>query len=108
MPRLRGVSFCRSIEGEIGPACTKKRLAVDRAHQRIGLEPEGHIGAFSRLLRIVLRVSGRETGPPEPRIDVAESLIKIFFYDLSLAIDAYIDVAAAASSSKPNPPRKSS
>lgn len=96
MPRPRGVSFCRSIEGEIGPACTEKRLAVDRAHQRIGLEPEGYIGAFSRLLRIVLRVLFPETGPPKPRIDAARVAHQDFFYDLSLAIDAYIDVAAAS------------
>ncbi len=91
--RLQGLQrgYVREwLDGEFGTAYTDKRLAVGQAHQHIGLEPEWYVGAFSRMLRVILRVLFPEDGPADPRIDAAETLIKIVFYDISLAIDSYI------------------
>ncbi len=74
----------------------ENRLRVGLAHQRLGLAPHLYLGAYQKYLDIVTRVLQEAQGS-DARAFLAtlESLTKIIFLDMSLAIDAYIYSAQA-------------
>jgi signal transduction histidine kinase len=68
----------------------ESRLRVGNAHQRIGLRPEWYIGAFSLFLRLYLRELVERRAQGTELLPEIEALIKVVFFDMSLAIDTYI------------------
>lgn len=93
--KLQGLQreyFHQLTEGRLDAAYVESRLRVGNAHQRIGLRPEWYIGAFSLMLRLHLRAILEEHGDrgAEALLPEIESLIKVVFLDMSLAIDTYI------------------
>jgi signal transduction histidine kinase len=77
-------------EGRLDAAYVERRLRVGDAHQRVGLDPEWYIGAFSRYLRLMLRALVRRTGDGARILPAIEALVKLVLLDMSLAIDTYI------------------
>ena len=65
------------------------RLRVGAVHERIGLSPKWYIGAYRRYLALILSRLTRELPPAEVH-DAFQSLQKIVYFDMALAIDTYI------------------
>ncbi len=87
----RGVYDSEYMEG---------RLSVGRTHGRIGLEPQWYLGAYARYINLLLPVlSEAHAGDPEQLSACIQSLIKIVFMDMGLAIDTYIDALAVREAS---------
>jgi signal transduction histidine kinase len=69
----------------------ENRLRVGLAHQRTGLAPEWYLGAYLKYLGLMEEVLRRSLGSGTPEMEAAaQSLTKVVFLDMSLAIDAYI------------------
>lgn len=64
------------------------RIQVGIAHERVGLAPEWYLGAYAfyirRLLPAIFRALGAEAG-----LQACQSMTKVVFFDLALALDAY-------------------
>ncbi len=92
--KLQGLQreyFHQLTEGRLDADYIESRLRVGNAHQRIGLRPEWYIGAFSLMLRLHLRaIFEKQGGAAADLLPQVESLIKVVFLDMSLAIDTYI------------------
>lgn len=82
--------FLRLAEGRIDAAYLESRLRVGNAHQRAGIGLEWYIGAFSLFLRLWMRAIADERGADPDLMASLESLVKIVFLDISLAVDTYI------------------
>ena len=83
--------FLRMTDGRFDADYFESRLRVGAAHARIDLRPEWYLGAYSlyfRLLTDGLRDQYRDR--PEELIAIIESVGKLIFLDMGLAIDAYI------------------
>jgi signal transduction histidine kinase len=82
--------FLELTAGRFDAAYVESRLRVGKIHQLIGLRPEWYIGAFSRYLRLALRALVQATGDGARVLPEIEALVKVVFFDMSLAIDTYI------------------
>ena len=92
--RLKGLQrayFLSLTEGQWDEAYIQSRLRVGNAHQEIGLEPAWYIGAFGLYLRLALRTLVAETADGARILHAAEALVKLITFDMSLAIQTYID-----------------
>ena len=90
LKRLQRAFVLEMTDGRFDAPYFESRLRVGDAHQRIGLEPEWYLGAFSRLLRLLLRRTAADAGIDPAALPPLEALIKTVFLDISLAIDTYI------------------
>src|SRR5579885_2625543 len=91
--RLQGLQrayFLELVEGRFDERYFASRLRVGMAHQQLGVTPEWYIGAFSRYLRLALRMALAEHDPGGALRPTVEALVKIVMLDVSLAIDTYI------------------
>lgn len=91
--RLQGMQlgyFRRLLGGDFGEDYFTSRLRVGDAHQQLGVEPQWYIGAFGLFLRLCLRRLDEETPDRARFVDDFESLLKVVFLDMSLAMDTYI------------------
>ena len=78
-------------QGDYGADYVRNRLGIGVAHQRIGLQPKWYIGAYCKYLTSLLpEVVNRNVGDPEGIATALNALLKVMFFDLSLAIDTYI------------------
>ncbi len=93
LERLKKLQMQYFLELTTGPydlAYFENRLHVGLAHQRIGLSPEWYLGAYDKYLHIVGEVLSEAFGEDRSRfLRTLESLTKVVFLDMSLAIDAY-------------------
>lgn len=83
--------FLRMTEGTLDADYFESRLRVGAAHARIDLRPEWYLGAYSLYFRLLidgLRDHYRDR--PEELVATIESVGKLMFLDVGLAIDAYI------------------
>lgn len=82
--------FLELTTGRYDLAYFENRLRVGLAHQRTGLSPQWYLGAYDKYLHIACEVLSEAFGEDRSRfLQIQESLTKIVFLDMSLAIDAY-------------------
>lgn len=95
MERLRKTQsayFLEMMEGVYDEAYMEKRLVIGRTHERIGLQPQWYIGAYSLYLNTVMEhVFNTFAGDPDALRQHLQSLVKIIFLDMGFAIDTYIE-----------------
>lgn len=83
--------FKRLTQGNYGTDYVNDRLLVGSTHHRIELGPTWYIGAYNRVLSWFLpKVIAQFKDNTEKLHKVLSALLKIFFFDMSLAIDCYI------------------
>jgi diguanylate cyclase (GGDEF)-like protein/PAS domain S-box-containing protein len=89
--RVQSVYFHALTAGEYGKDYVRNRLRVGLVHQRIGLEPIWYVGAYRKYLSDlapVLRELLRDR--PEAFLPTYAALFKVVSFDMSLALDTYI------------------
>lgn len=78
-------------QGDYDEDYVRERLGIGVVHQRIGLKPKWYIGAYCKFLTSLLpEVVSRNAGDPERITASLNALLKVMFFDMSLAIDTYI------------------
>lgn len=82
--------FADMLVGRFDDAYVESRLRVGDAHQRLGVAPQWYIGAFGLFLRLALRALDRDTPDRARLVDDFETLLKVVFLDMTLALDTYI------------------
>ncbi len=84
--------FNELLGGQYGEDYAQERLRVGITHQRIGLEPDWYLGGYrdylDQLFSVIHRVYGHDRSKAQA---VFAAVLKIAFFDISLAIDTYID-----------------
>lgn len=77
--------------GEYGPDYVRDRLRVGIAHQRIGLEAQWYLGAYTKGLVDLMPEIWQRLGENSERFIAAlQALLKVVLLDMGLAIDTYI------------------
>ncbi len=90
--KTQSAYFLEMMEGVYDEAYMEKRLVIGRTHERIGLEPQWYIGAYSLYLNTVMQhVFNAFDSDPETTRAHLQSLVKIIFLDMGFAIDTYIE-----------------
>ena len=94
LQRLRGIQeryFQRLLLGNYGEEYFEDRLRVGSAHDRVGLDPQWYLGAYSLYLQMALPAVLTASDDAPDRVQAKlNALIKIIFLDMGLAIDTYI------------------
>jgi rsbT co-antagonist protein RsbR len=89
--RMQHAYFLRLTQGEYDEGYVNEQLKMDAVHQHIGLDVKWYLGAYSRYLRAVgERIMSAYKGEPERAMEYYDSLKKLVFFDIGLAIDTYI------------------
>ncbi len=95
LERLRGTQkqyFLRVFDGDYDDEYMEGRLEIGRVHERIELEPQWYIGSYARYINLLIpRLANYFNGDTEAFAGHMQSLIKIFFFDMILANDTYIE-----------------
>jgi signal transduction histidine kinase len=81
----------RMTEGVFDADYFESRLRVGDAHQRIDVQPQWYLGTYNIYLRLLieqLRAAYRDD--PDRLVALIESLSKVMFLDMTLAVEAYI------------------
>lgn len=82
--------FSRLVQGNYGKEYVEDRLKVGSTHFRIDLDPKWYLGAYSRVISLLL--PDLYTTCQNEKVSLVEavsSLIKVIFFDVTLAIEAY-------------------
>lgn len=82
--------FLGLFAGRCDMAYVEDRLRVGAAHERIGLSPKWYLGAYRRYLQLILDQLSVHVADAEARRLAFQSIEKIVFFDVALAIDTYI------------------
>lgn len=83
--------FLRMTSGRYDERYVKNRLLIGATHERIGLPVETYLGAYCRYLYLIRRrLLGAGRGPMRVKLDLLNSLLKVMFFDVGLAIDTYV------------------
>jgi rsbT co-antagonist protein RsbR len=82
--------FAGLFSGVLDLAYVEDRLRVGAAHARIGLSPKWYIGAYARYLRLIHDQFAREFTDPAQVAAADRSIAKLVHFDMSLALDVYI------------------
>ncbi|MGH7894063.1 MAG: protoglobin domain-containing protein, partial [Candidatus Binatia bacterium] len=91
LKKLQREYFLRMTEGRLDAAFFESRLRVGVAHARIDLKPEWYLGTYNLYLRLLMsRLRDHYGTEPDRLHGLLESLCKVVFLDMGLAIDAYI------------------
>ncbi len=84
--------FMALVGGKYDEEYLASRLSVGRTHERIGLEPQWYIGAYSRYLNLIIPfIVEDKKAKPQVMVQCINSLIKFVFLDMEFAIDTYIE-----------------
>lgn len=87
---MQGRYFDSLTEGCYGPEYVADRLKVGHAHHRAGLEPKWYIGAYRKYLSAFMPALKRIFWHDDEKLSQAQdALLKIVFFDMGLALDAY-------------------
>jgi len=93
--RTQTLYFAELFDGRCDIDYLRDRLRVGRTHERIGLDPEWYIGAYclymNQLFPLVLLHYKNDL---ELGIATIQSLAKLICFDMSIAIDTYIESMA--------------
>lgn len=88
----QGRFFMALLSGQYDQAYSDSRVSVGRTHERIGLEPQWYIGAYSRYLNLIMPLVFEEMkGKPQAIHQHLSSLVKMIFLDMGYAIETYIE-----------------
>jgi rsbT co-antagonist protein RsbR len=94
LTRVKGLQkeyFLRLTQGDYGADYVANRLRIGTVHQSINLAPKWYLGAYNFYLRAVAsRVFEAFGKTPEKALSVFQSLMKLVFMDIGLAVDTYI------------------
>jgi len=83
--------FLRLTQGDYDAAYVEDRLRIGIAHERINLPVELYISAYNFYLRTVLRhLLDADQQHPEQALSVFDSLLKLVFLDMGLAMETYL------------------
>jgi rsbT co-antagonist protein RsbR len=89
--RLQNTYFLRLFSGTYDMEYVRDRLRVGAAHERIGMPPKLYLGAYRRYLALIHEKLRDHFKTNEGEAAKAlESIRKIIFFDMALAIDTYI------------------
>ncbi len=82
--------FLKLTCGDYGRDYVANRLNVGSTHYRIGLDTRWYLGAYYRALTFLRRLIQKEfKSDPEKQDRIIDSLTKLIFFDMGLAIDTY-------------------
>jgi diguanylate cyclase (GGDEF)-like protein len=96
LKRAQGAYFERLTAGQYDYTYMLDRLRIGLVHERVGLAPQWYIGAYNKYITLLVpRIRAYYPDDPERMLDTLVALFKMVFYDMGLAIDAYIHVAHA-------------
>ncbi len=86
------LAYFRSLlAGDYGREYVRERLRIGATHDGAGLEPQWYLGAHRKYLALMLpRIWGAAGSVDDPAFSAVQALLKIVFFDMGLAIDAYI------------------
>lgn len=87
--RLQSDYFLQLFDGRCDLPYVENRLRVGAAHERIGLSPQWYLGAYRRYLEVVRELLFRDFEPAAAAASL-ESITRLVFFDMSIAIDTYI------------------
>lgn len=92
LQRAQKAYFLGVFEDDFDDAYLEERLQIGRAHERIGLQPQWFLGAFARYMDLLIpRLAENFKDDSQALASHMQSLIKSFFFDMSLANDAYLE-----------------
>ena len=82
--------FDRLTAGDYGATYVENRVRIGLTHQRIGLEPKWYFGTYALYLSELLPKLWEASGKKFDRFsDLYCAVLKVVFFDMGLAIDAY-------------------
>lgn len=82
--------FSRLVQGNYGKEYVEDRLKVGSTHFRIDLDPKWYLGAYSRVISLLLPdLYITCQNEKVSLVEAVSSLIKVIFFDVTLAIEAY-------------------
>jgi len=82
------------VSGTYGQEYQANRLNIGHVHERIGLTPEWYLGAYNLYLSLILPLIDDEfRSRPAECLAISVAFQKVVFFDISLAIKAYIEKA---------------
>jgi len=89
--RMQKRYFLRLTSGRYDDDYVADRLLVGEVHERVGLVIKLYLGAYRLYLDLMaIRLREAHASDPEKWIQGFQSLLKIVFLDMGLAIDTYI------------------
>jgi rsbT co-antagonist protein RsbR len=89
--KLQNTYFMKLFSGTCDLNYVRDRLLVGMTHERIGMPPKLYLGAYRRYLALIhARLLDYFTGNTKAAAEALESIRKIIFFDMALAIDTYI------------------
>lgn len=84
--------FMRLTQGHYDQEYVANRIRIGQVHEHVGLPVKSYFGMYCFYLRAVLgRLRQEYSETPEQALTVFNSLIKLTFFDMGLAIDTYIE-----------------
>ena len=88
----QGRYFLELMDGRYDERYMEKRLRIGRTHERIGLGPQWYMGAYALYLNALMgELVDEQSSTPEALAANLQSLVKVIFLDMGLAIDTYIE-----------------
>ena len=89
--RLQNAYFLHLFSGTYDLNYLRDRLRVGSAHERIGMPPKLYLGAYRRYLALIHeKLRNHFKGNEAEAVKAIETIRKIIFFDMALAIDTYI------------------
>src|SRR5215471_17000082 len=89
--KMQNAYFLRLFSGTCDLNYVRDRLLVGTAHERIGMPPKLYLGAYRRYLALIhARLVDHFKGNTAEVVKAMESIRKIIFFDMAIAIDTYI------------------
>jgi rsbT co-antagonist protein RsbR len=89
--KLQNTYFLGLFSGTCDLNYVRDRLRVGTTHERIGMAPKLYLGAYRRYLALIhQRLLEHFNGNTSEAAAALESIRKIIFFDMALAIDTYI------------------
>lgn len=80
--------------GDYGVEYVHSRLKIGVSHERLGLSPHWYIGAYCQYLTVLLpEVWALFSDQPERFIATWQALQKLVLFDISLAMETYVEAA---------------
>jgi diguanylate cyclase (GGDEF)-like protein/PAS domain S-box-containing protein len=96
--RLKGAQrtyYRRLFEGCIDEAYLHERLSIGQVHERVGVDLKWYFGGYRLFLADMLELLWSDAEVANPRA-AFDSLLKIVFFDMTLAAEAYLDAKQMA------------
>jgi len=89
--RLQNAYFLHLFSGTYDLNYLRDRLRVGSAHERIGMPPKLYLGAYRRYLALIHeKLRNHFKGNEAEAVKAIETIRKIIFFDMAIAIDTYI------------------